>query len=944
MGSTTKTVQALTEELKNLQESYDKLLKINRVSEQPHDEFSELMKSEMRFKELFRQVNGVSVQGYAPDGTTIYWNQSSEELYGYSADEAIGENLLNLIIPPEMRPGVKMAIEQMARTGVPIPSSELSLMRKDGSRVSVFSSHTIIQLPGCEQELYCVDVDLTEQKKVQNSLNEAKQELESNYSLLRLAGKIAKFGGWTVDVESNKSVWSDEVCAIHEMPAGYLPSVDEGINFYSEEWHEKITEVFTKCAIHGIPYDEEMEIVTRTGKRVWVRTTGEAVRDELGKIVKVTGAFQDITDYRYAKKELAKQNELMETLLENLQIGVFLVEAPSGKPLIANKTAKNLLGRGILPDVNKENMGEVYRAFRMGTGAPYPLQEMPIIMAINGIASYIDDMVVERPDGKQIELEVYGTPVKDKNGKVWASLVSFSDITQRKALERSLKESEEKFRSMANLLPQIVFETDAAGKLTYANCHARKILKFPDDFVMEGLNTLDLYTDESRIRAVENIQKRLSGSNPMSSNEYEMKCYDGSVIPVLVYSNPIISNGKPVGLRGLIIDISELRQAEEAVKKSKQLYDELVANIPVGVYILHTNAQGEFWLDYASPRMAQMIDISVETLLSNSESIFGAIHPDEREEFITLNSDGIRERKLFDWKGRIAVRDEVRWVHVTSRPQMLDDGDMLWHGLIVDITEQVIVETEIKEKNEMLQELIATKDKFFSIIAHDLRSPFNYFLGLTQLMAEQLPTLTMSQMQEIAGGLQKSALNLYRLLDNLLKWSQIQRGVLKIEPKDVMLNPFIVENVEMKNESAKSKEISVTTHIPENLCVHVDLNMLQTIIRNLLSNAIKFTPKGGSVHLSAQGSNADNSVLIAIRDTGIGMTDETISKLFKIDEETTREGTDNEPGTGLGLVLCKEFVEKNNGKIWVESRVDKGSTFYVELPASGAGVLLVNAR
>lgn len=933
MENSAKTVNELSRELKNLQESYDKLLQSSRMQSHSPDRFSELMQSELRFKELFRQVKGVSVQGYAPDGTTIYWNQSSEELYGYSAEEAIGKNLLNLIIPPEMRPGVKMAIEQMARTGVPIPASELLLMRKDGSRVSVFSSHTIIQLPGCEQELYCIDIDLSEQKSIQNNLTAAKLELESHYSLLRLAGKTAKFGGWTVDVDSNQCVWSDEVCAIHEMPVGYSPSVDEGIDFYPEEWHAKIKEVYSKCAIHGIAYDEEMEIKTRTGKRVWVRTTGEAVKDEEGNIIKVIGAFQDITDYQYAKKELARQNELMETLLENLQIGVFLVEAPSGKPLIANNTAKSLLGRGILPDANKENMGDVYRAFRAGTGKPYPPQEMPVVLAINGISSYVDDMVVERPDGTKIELEIYGTPVRDKKGKVWASLVSFSDITHRKALERSLKESEEKFRSMANLLPQIVFEADTTGRLTYANNHARKILRYPDDYPMVGLNTLDLYTNESRLRAVENIRKRLSGSNPMSSNEYEMQCYDGSVIPVLVYSNPIISNGKPVGLRGLIIDISELRKAEEAVNKSKQLYDDLVANIPVGVYILHTNSNGDFWLDYASPRMAQMIDISVETLLSDSESIFWAIHPDERDAFVALNTECILEKKFFNWKGRIVVRDQTKWFHVTSRPQLLDDGDVLWHGLIVDVTEQVNFEDEINDKNKELQKLIATRDKFFSIIAHDLRGPFSFFLGLTQIMVEQLPEMPMSQMQEIAVGMQKSASNLYRLLDNLLKWTQVQRGMLKLKPENILLKPFVDENVEMKSESAKSKDITITTNIADNLWVHADLNTLLSVVRNLLSNAIKFTPKGGSVHLSAKSAIATNSVLIAVKDTGIGMDADTMSKLFKIDEETTREGTENEPGTGLGLMLCKEFVEKNNGKIWVESEVEKGSTFFVELPA-----------
>jgi len=329
--------------------------------------------------------------------------------------------------------------------------------------------------------------------------------------------------------------------------------------------------------------------------------------------------------------------------------------------------------------------------------------------------------------------------------------------------------------------------------------------------------------------------------------------------------------------------------------------------------------------------MAEILGLSIESLLAHNEKIFTAIHPEDLEEVYRLNLEGIKLKQPFDWKGRIVAKGVVRWVHMSSLPQQQENGDILWHGLIVDITEQISDEEEIKKQNEKLQELNATKDKFFSIIAHDLRSPFNSFLGLTQIMAEELPSLTMSQIQEIAVSMSKSATNLYRLLENLLHWSRMQQGAISFNPKYVFLEPIMAESIDIIQQSAKSKSIEIVTDCIEGLKVFADTDLLQTIFRNLVSNAVKFTSKGGKVSLSAN-VNADNIIQISIHDTGIGMSSEMLDGLFRINIKTNRKGTDGEPSAGLGLLLCKEFVEMHGGQIWVESEVGKGSTFYFTLP------------
>ena len=234
----------------------------------------------------------------------------------------------------------------------------------------------------------------------------------------------------------------------------------------------------------------------------------------------------------------------------------------------------------------------------------------------------------------------------------------------------------------------------------------------------------------------------------------------------------------------------------------------------------------------------------------------------------------------------------------------------------------------ISEQNDQLALMNNEKDRFFSIIAHDLRGPFNGFLGLTQTMEEELPSMNLEEIQHIAVLLRHSATNLYSLLENLLAWSRLQRGLTSFSPSAFLLKPKIELSLQSILETAQNKGISIAFTIPEDLIVFADQNMLESILRNLISNAIKFTQPGGEVRISSKPS-AGNSVEISIRDTGIGMSDGIIQNLFKLDGQTNRKGTANEPSTGLGLIICKEFVEKHGGKIWVESMDGAGSTFYV---------------
>jgi len=237
----------------------------------------------------------------------------------------------------------------------------------------------------------------------------------------------------------------------------------------------------------------------------------------------------------------------------------------------------------------------------------------------------------------------------------------------------------------------------------------------------------------------------------------------------------------------------------------------------------------------------------------------------------------------------------------------------------------------LSHKNEELLQVNATKDKLLSIISHDLRGPISSFTGLTQIIAEDMSGLTNENIHDIAVSMRKSATNLYSLLENLLQWSSLQRGFLTSDPEIQELLPIIDVSLTSVMDHASKKDIQVLCNINTDIKVLADTNLLQTVLRNLVSNAIKYTPRGGKISISAK-ENLTNHIEIAISDSGIGMSSSLIENLFRIDVKTNRKGTEGEPSAGLGLMLCKEFIEKLGGKLWIESIEGQGSTFYFTLP------------
>lgn len=544
-------------------------------------------------------------------------------------------------------------------------------------------------------------------------------------------------------------------------------------------------------------------------------------------------------------------------------------------------------------------------------------------------------------------------PIKDESGITKNLILTLEEVTEKIKAERIIEEAislefenlkkiqsahfEINQRQFAIDQHAIVAITNLAGTIVYVNERFCEISQYSKEELIGGNHRIinSGFHDNkfwAEMYAAIHIGHTWHG-------EIRNKAKDGSYYWVATTIVPLKNEqGKNYQYFSIRTLITNRVMAEEALRQSEKRYRGLLTNIEAGVVIhapdtsiIMNNHRASELLGLTEEQMKGKlaIDPNWKFLNEDKEPISSEDYP-----VSIIARDHVSIKNQIFAVNRPATKDTV-WVMVNGYPALDSNGNISEIVIsFIDITEMKKSEAMLKKYTQELQTLNKTKDRFFSIIAHDLRNPFAGITGLAEIMETKINAD--SDLSEKLGRycrlIQATSKSAFSLLENLLLWAKAQTGEISVNRRNLSIHSLLSYTLPLVDVNALKKNITIESLVLENDTVYADEFLVNTILRNLLTNAIKFTHSYGKITISVTKKN--NYLEIAIQDTGIGIESGNLKKIFKIDSKINRQGTENEKGTGLGLILCKEFVEMQGGKIWIKSKVGIGSTFYFSLPIS----------
>lgn len=496
------------------------------------------------------------------------------------------------------------------------------------------------------------------------------------------------------------------------------------------------------------------------------------------------------------------------------------------------------------------------------------------------------------------------------------------DISLRQKAEEELKESEEKYRTITESTADIIFIVDRSGKILFVNERIRNVSGYlPEEIIGRNFTEFAPASEAGKYFA-----KLAEGFLRREIKNFITQFYhkNGHLVDVEISGRATNYQGSLVGL-GTLRDITERLKAEKKISESEKKYRTLIESMQDGVY--RSTPEGRFVevnpamvkiLGYNSKEELLAIDIKKDLYfdVSDRESAILTEQFEEQAIYPLRKKDG----------SKIWVEDHG-WL-VTD-----NEGKIIFHeGVLRDVTERQLAAQELRKYSQELAEINDTKDKFFNIIAHDLKSPFNTILGFAELLVEDYESMDEKSIKKYLHNIQKSSQHACNLIDNLLLWARTQSGTIDFYPESFDLIDVVEQNLFLFEETATTKNITIKSKTDSSCFIVADKNMVDTVLRNLIANAIKFSNQGGNIMVEA--IVKQEFVEVSVIDSGVGIPEQYIPDLFRLETKHSTLGTANEKGTGLGLLLCKEFVEKHGGNIWVDSQVGKGSTFTFTIPTN----------
>lgn len=488
-----------------------------------------------------------------------------------------------------------------------------------------------------------------------------------------------------------------------------------------------------------------------------------------------------------------------------------------------------------------------------------------------------------------------------------------------KATER-IRQSENNLDTIFNLLEDAVMLSDNQGNILKANSLFTSVFSYNSQ---KENNFFNLLPRSASVIMMDSFDKVILNNKPDYTRCYiHRRLFENKIFPVPGGNNTVER------IAVYCHDVTDIESSRESLRQSEEKFRLIAENVNDIIIILSVTDG----IEYISPGITVNLGYDPDSIIGKEwrsfvvdedipiiENIYKKLNAGTRPELV--------EFRIIDNKGNPV------WFETMFQKQR--SGNKKSSGKIISVSREIqdrkIAEEKQKQIEKQLNDANLTKDKFFSIIAHDLRSPFTSILGFSRLLNEEYDDFSDEERKMMIKQILTSTESTFQLLDNLLAWAKTQLGLTSFNPEFFDIETLIIETLNLTIPQAKIKGLTLKALMIEKTQVFADVNMIRTVLRNLLSNAIKFSFEGGSITVEA--SRNHEKIRVCISDTGTGIEPKTLKALFKLDEKVcSTKGTANEKGSGLGLILCKEFIETNGGKIWVESKVNEGSKFCFTVP------------
>ena len=606
------------------------------------------------------------------------------------------------------------------------------------------------------------------------------------------------------------------------------------------------------------------------------------------------------------------QEEITHSVFFNISTDLFSIISNEGLFIEVNKAWESTLGYS-----SEDLIGKPFEKFLHPDDIEKTAIEFINVVqgqeAINFINRY------RASDGSYKWLEWKGK-VNEKNNRIYSVT---RDITIQKQLEIELLSSKELYHEIfySNPNPMWIFDLETLAFLEVNQATIDQYGYTKEEFLSMTLK--DITPEEDIASLMISAVKAISEYN--AENElWRHITKSGEILFAELSAKSLIYEGKKT--RSVIINnVTKRIETEKSLLESEIKYRILTDSSND----LIMRFDKEYRHLYANPATMLYFNMPPEVFIGKTHEELGFPEADYtywdakiEEVFIT----GKQQKEV------VTINDGKTHTDWSLIPEFDKEGNVISVlSYTRDVTDIINIQQALEKSEKNLKLINAEKDKFFSIIAHDLRSPFNGFLGLTDLLMNDLSSMEAEEIESFASNMNKSAYHLFSLLENLLEWSQMQNRLIKFNPTTVNLNDEISFILNTMEESFKGKDIKSSKNILHETTVLADKHMLNTVFRNLISNAFKFTPKGGKIEITSM-VGTENNIEIAIKDSGIGMSEKIIQNLFSLSGKINRKGTDDEDSSGLGLLLVKDYLDKHNGKINVYSQEGVGSTFTISLP------------